>query len=130
MSTTVDTSRVIASCRPATGTPVTLHADAIESTAVDSLQSLKDALDDAGYVPSELVITADFGADCSLTTQAEADRIREYLHAAGFLGAGAVRLDIESVADEAKVRPAVTALRERAARDGLTLRVTGDAHDL
>ncbi|MDZ7702545.1 MAG: hypothetical protein U5J98_11070 [Halobacteriales archaeon] len=125
MSTTADAGRAIAGCRPAAGTPVSIAADAIESTADDYLRGLKAELDAEGYVPSEVVVDAAFDADCSITTQAEADRVRDVLHAADFLGAGTVRLEVEGVADAAKVRPAISALRERAEREGLTLAVDG-----
>lgn len=126
MSTTADAGRAIASCRPAGGTPVTIAADAIESTSEQYLQQLKHELDAEGYVPSEVVVRADFGVDCSITTQAEADRVRDVIHAADYLGAGTVRLAIDGVADASKVRPAVSALRERAEREGLTLDVETD----
>lgn len=130
MSTT-DAGPAVAGCRPTDGTPVDIDAAALESTAPAYLQSLKRDLDTAGYVPSALVVQADFGTDCSLTTQAEAERVRELLRAADFLGAGTVRLDVDAVADREKVRPAVSALRERAEREGLTLAVSGpDAHHL
>lgn len=131
MSTTADATRAVSTCRPTDGTPVTIHASALESTAAAYLQSLKRELDEEGFVPAELVVEADFGADCSLTTQSEADRVRDCLYAAGYLGAGTVRLDIGAVADDRKVRPAVSALRERAEREGLTLAVDGpDTDDL
>lgn len=123
---TVDVGRAIDRCRPTDGNPVALEARAIESTTEADLRELRRELDAAGYVPSELVVSADFGADCSLTTQAEADRVREYLRVADFLGAGTVRLDVQAVADPAKVRPAVSALRERARREGLVLTVEVD----
>lgn len=126
MSTT-DVSAAIAGCRPTDGTPVDIEAEALASTGETYLQTLKRDLDDAGYVPATLVVDADFSADCSLTTQAEAERVREYLRVADFLGAGTVRLEVSAVADDGKVRPAVDALRERAAREGLTLVVRGPA---
>lgn len=126
MSTTTDAGRAIAGCRPIAGTPVTIEADAIESTAERYLQQLKAELDAEGLVPSEVVVRADFQADCSITTQSEADRVREFIYAADYLGAGTVRLEIEGVADRDKVQPAVSALRERAGREGLTLAVETD----
>lgn len=130
MSTT-EATPAVDGCRPTDGTPVDIDADALESTALASLQSLKRQLDAAGYVPAALVVSADFDEDCSLTTQTEAERIREYLRAADFLGAGTVRLEVGAVADAAKVKPAVSALRERAEREGLSLDVRGDdAHQL
>lgn len=125
MSTTEDAAPAVPGCRPTGGTPVTLEADAIESTSDDALRALRADLDDAGYVPTELVVSVRFDADCSLATQAEADRVREHLRVADFLGAGTVRLAVDGVADPAKVRPAVAALRERAEREGLALVVDG-----
>lgn len=127
MSTSAEAA--VAGCRPADGTPVTIDAEAIESTADDTLRALKGDLADAGLVPSTLELKAAFDADCSLTTQAEADRVRNYLQAATFLGAGTVRLVVEGPVDAAKVEPAVEALRERAEREGLEL-VVVDPDDL
>ena len=127
MSSTADRS-VVAGCRPLDATPVTIDADALESTDASYLRSLKRDLDAEGYVPAALEVAADFGADCSLTTQAEAERLRELLTVADFLGAGTVRLSVGEVANDRKVRPAIEALRERADREGLSLVV--DADDL
>ena len=129
MSTTADAGTDLEGCRPTEGTPVALEADAIESTTEASLRALRADLDDAGYVPTELHVSVDFGEDCSLTTQEEADRVREYLRAADFLGAGTVRLDVGAVAAPAKVRPALGALGERADREGLRLVVEGAGAD-
>lgn len=126
MSTTADTGGALAGCRPTAGTPVSIDADAIESTAEAHLQRFKHELDDAGLVPAEVVVRADFGTDCSITTQSEADRVRDVIYAADYLGAGTVRLDIDGVADRDKVRPAISALRERAEREGLTLAIETD----
>lgn len=126
MSTSADPG--LAGCRPTDGTPVTIDAAALDSTAPRVLRSLKRALDTEGFVPAALEIHASFGADCSLTTQAEVDRVRDLLRAADFLGVGTVYLRVESVADRAKVRPALAALTERAQRQGLTLEL--DADDL
>lgn len=126
MSTTADAGRAVAACRPTDGTPVAIDAGAIESTAEPYLQQLKRELDDEGLVPAEVVVRADFAADCSLRTQSEADRVREVIYAAGYLGAGTVTLEVAGVADYDKVRPAISALRERARREGLTLAVDTD----
>jgi hypothetical protein len=126
MSTTADAERAVGGCRPTEGTPVTINAEAIDSTADPYLQALKHELDREGLVPAEVVVKATFDADCSFTTQSEADRIREYLHAADFLGAGTLTLEIAAVADDTKVQPAIAALRERAHRDGITLAVETD----
>lgn len=131
MSTSVDASGAVAGCQPAGGTPVTIPATAIDSTADPYLDRLKTELDAEGYVPSVLQVEAAFDADCSLTTQSEADRIRELIQAADYLGVGTVRLEIDCVLDPGKVRPALSALRERAEREGLTLTVDGlDTDDL
>lgn len=131
MSTSAHTGRAVAGCRPTSGTPVTIPAIAIESTAEPALDRLKTELDAEGYVPAGLLIEAAFDADCSLTTQSEADRIRELIHAADYLGVGTVRIEIDCVEDPGKVRPALSALRERAAREGLTLTIDGfDTDDL
>lgn len=125
MSATIDAGRSVAGCRPTDGTPVTIPVEAIVSTAEPDLRAFKAELEAEGLVPHELVIDVDFSTDCSLTTQAEADRIRRYLAAADYLGAGSVRLEIDTIADTTKVRPALAALRERAEREGLVLVVDG-----
>ncbi len=125
MSTTAEAGRAVAGCRPTAGTPVTIAADSIESTSEQYLQRFKAELDAEGYVPAEVLVSAEFDEDCSITTQAEADRVRDVIHAADYLGAGTVRLEIDDIADPSKVRPAVSALRERAQREGLTLTVDG-----
>ena len=127
MSTTAD-GAAVPGCRPLDATPVTIDAGSLDSTDVPSLRSLKRRLDAGGYVPATLEVEADFGVDCSLSTQAEAERLREYLAVADFLGTGTVRLSVGTVANERKVRPAIAALRERAEREGLDLVV--DADDL
>jgi hypothetical protein len=125
MSTTVDLSGAVSGCRPAAGTPVTIPARAIASTTDPYLDRLKTELDAEDYVPSELQVDAAFDADCSLTTQSEADRIRELIQAADYLGVGTVRLEIDCIEDPEKVQPALSALRERAEREGLTLTIDG-----
>lgn len=131
MSASTTPAPDIAGCRPATGTPVVIEADAIESTTDDHLRRLKRRLNDANYVPSTLVVEASFDPGCSLTTQSEADRVREYLRAAAYLGAGTVRLDIDDDPSADRIRQTVDALRERAEREGLALKIDGpDAHDL
>lgn len=124
--TLADASAAVGACRPVDATPVTVEADALETTADDYLRTLRLALVDDGLIPAELAVTVDFAADCSLTTQAEVDRVRDLLRAADYLGIGTVRLDVDGIADPGKVRPAVEALRERADRDGLELVVDPD----
>jgi len=125
MSTTQGVRHAIDHATPADRTPVTLHADALESTAPEYLRDLKFELANEDYLPAELVVDADFPEDSSLSTQAEADRLRTYVRAAAFLGVGTLRVDVASVADETKVRPALDACAERARRDGVRFTVDG-----
>lgn len=122
MSTTSppNVDRTIERCRPEDVTPVRLEATALESTAPEYLRDLKCELNREGLFPARLTVTARFDEDCSLRTQEEADRIREYVRAASFLGAGAVTVECDAVCDVEKVRPALAACAERAAREGLT----------
>lgn len=112
-------------CRPADVTPVTLDADALESTAPGYLRDLKRELTDEGLYPAGLELTATFDEDCSLSTQETVDRVRDHVRAAAFLGAGRVTVGVEDVADPSKVQPALDACRERARRDGVALDIDG-----
>lgn len=120
-----DVRTAVEGCRVEDLTPVSLDADAIPSTAPETLRELKRELDADDLVPARVVVNASFGEDCSLATQEEADRLREYVRAASFLGANTVTVEFDGVADEAKVRPALSAVAERARRDGVTLDVSG-----
>ena len=112
-------------CRPEEATPVRLEADAIDSTAPDYLRELKEELTGERLVPARLVVDACFDEDCSLSTQEEAQRIREHIRAASFLGAGTLTVSFDDVANEHKVRPALAACVERAHRDGVALELDG-----
>lgn len=127
MSTTrsANVRTAIEQCRVEDATPVSLDASAIHSTAPADLRELKRELDDDDLVPARVVVDARFGDDCSFATQEEADRVREYVRAAAFLGASTVTVDFDRVGDEAKVRPALAAVAERARREGVTLDVAG-----
>jgi sugar phosphate isomerase/epimerase len=127
MSTTrsAATRRTIERCQPENATPVTIHADALDSTARDHLRELKRELDAEDLVPARLAVDACFDADCSFATQDEVERVREYVRAASFLGASTVTVSFDGVADEAKVRPALEACAERARREGVTLELDG-----
>lgn len=114
-------------CRPEEATPVCIDADELETTAPEYLRDLKYELTSEGYVPARLSARACFDEDCSLSTQAEADRVRDLVRAAAFLGVGTVELDVHEVADEGKVRPALAACVERARREGVALHVDGVA---
>jgi len=120
-----DVRTAIEGCRVEDATPVRLDADAIQSTAPAELRELKRELDADDLVPARLVVDACFGEDCSLATQDEADRVREYVRAASFLGANTVTVAFDRVADESKARPALAAVAERARREGVALDVAG-----
>ncbi|WP_128478238.1 hypothetical protein [Halorussus pelagicus] len=119
-----DVRTAIECCRVEDATPVSLDADAI-STARDDLRELKRELDADDLVAARVVVDACFGEDCSFATQEEADRVREYVRAAAFLGASTVTVEFDSVGDESKVRPALAAVAERAHREGVTLDIEG-----
>lgn len=112
-------------CRPAEGTPVSIDAETIESTARPYLRELKAELAAEGLVPACVTAEACFDRDCSLSTQQEADRLRSVVRAAAFLGAGTVTVSVDEVADPGKVRPALSACAERARREGVDLEVEG-----
>lgn len=122
---TPDVERAVAASEPADVEPVTLDAAALSSTAPEYLREFRADLDDAGYLPAGLRVEACFAEDCSIETQAEADRIRGLVRAASFLGATRVRVVAEDVAEPAKVEPALAALAERAEREGVSLTVAG-----
>lgn len=112
-------------CRSEEATPVRLNADGLDSTAPDYLREFKEELAADGLVPANLAVEACFDEDCSLSTQEEAERIREHIRAAAFLGAGTLTVSFDDVADERKVRPALAACAERARRDGVVLEIDG-----
>jgi endo-alpha-1,4-polygalactosaminidase (GH114 family) len=120
-----DVRTAIERCRVEDLTPVSLDAESIPSTAPDALRELKRELDADDLVPARVTVEARFGEDCSFATQDEADRVREYVQAASFLGASIVTVEFDSVGDESKVRPALAAVAERAHREGVTLDVAG-----
>jgi len=123
MSTSVE--HAVAACRPTEIEPVELSAESLESTAPEYLRELKRELSAEGRQPAELTVEGCFEEDCSLATQAEADRLREFVRAASFLGAGTLTVVVDEVSDAEKVRPALSALKERAHREGVTLTVEG-----
>jgi sugar phosphate isomerase/epimerase len=119
--------RAVSTCRPADVTSVRLDAAALDSTAPSYLRDLKAELADEGYQPATLTVTACFDEDCSLATQTEVDRLREYVRAAAFLGASRFTVSVDTVVAPEKVQPALDALAERADREGVRLTLTGDA---
>jgi len=120
-----DVRTAVEGCRVEDATPVSLDASSIASTAPDHLRDLKRELVADDLVPARVVVDACFGEDCSFATQEEADRVREYVRAAAFLGASTVTVEFDSVADESKVRPALAAVAERARREGVAFEVAG-----
>jgi hypothetical protein len=127
MSTTA-TSRVeraVAASEPADVESVELTAESLDSTAPEYLRDLKAELAAEGYHPATLRVEACFSDDCSIATQAEADRIRELVRTASFLGAARLTVDVTEVSDETAVETALAALSERADREGVALTVDG-----
>lgn len=112
-------------CQTTEAEPVAIPAEALASTAPDYLRELNEELSRRGRVPAELTVAACFDEDCSFATQEEAERVREHVRAAAFLGATRVAVEVEAVADERKVRPALAACAERARREGVALEVDG-----
>lgn len=121
--------RAVETCSPADVTPVELDAAALSSTAPSYLRDLKAELSAEGYQPATLRARAVFTEDCSIATQSEADRLRDVVRAAAFLGAGSVEVSVEEVAAEEKAATALSALAERAEREGVVLTVDGE-HDV
>lgn len=120
------TEQTISDCRPADIDPIVVEGTNLESTAPEYLREFKRELCEAGCQPAKLAVDACFADDCSLKTQQEADRLRSHVRAAAFLGAGRIELNVDEVAEPAKVEPALAALEERASREGVALSVTGD----
>lgn len=118
-ASTVSDSTTIERCRPEDVTPVEIPAESLESTAPDYLRELKRELAVDGLIPARVTFEASFDERCPLSTQEEVNRIRGFVRAASFLGAGTVTIDCETVADPRTVRPALAACKERAHREGL-----------
>jgi hypothetical protein len=123
MSTTQGVEHAIDHAEPAETTPVSLEAEALESTAPEYLRDLKFELSTAGYLPAAVLVRADFSEDCSFAVQEEIERLREYVRAAAFVGAGILRVRVGEVAAPEKVDPALEACAERAQREGVRLEV-------
>ena len=115
-------------CRPAEIDPIVIDADDLDSTAPEHLRDLKAELSARGYQPATLSVEARFDCEDTLATQREADRLREFVRAASFLGAGRIEVRVDEVSDPAAAEPALSALAERARREGVELvRAGGDA---
>jgi len=124
MSTTQATG-TIEGCRPTDQTPVVVDGETITDAAREDLRTLAADLADEGLVPAEVTTEACFGEDCSLATQREADRLRDLVDAAAFLGANRLTVDVCDITAPEKARPALSAVAERARRDGVALDVQG-----
>lgn len=120
-----DVERTIEHATTEDVTPVRLSAEALDSTAPEYLRDLKRELNREGLYPAGLSVRADFDADCSIATQHEVDRVRGYVRAASFLGAGRLTVQVSEIACEEKVRPALEACAERAEREGISFEVDG-----
>ncbi|MGM0605157.1 MAG: hypothetical protein ACQETB_05740 [Halobacteriota archaeon] len=127
MSTTSisDLDTAVTPCRRRDVTPVEIDGDELRSTAPGALRELKATLAASGYQPTTLRVSGQFDADCSIETQREAERLREYVRAAAFLGVTTLSIAVESVASVEKTTPALEALAERSRQDGVCLELTG-----
>lgn len=115
-------------CRPAEIDPIVIDAADLDSTAPGHLRDLKTELSSRGYQPATLSVEARFDGDDTLATQREADRLREFVRAASFLGAGRIEVRLDGTVDPDATEPALSALAERARREGVELvRIDGDA---
>ena len=113
-------------CRPAEIDPIVVDAADLESTAPEHLRELKAELSARGYQPATLSVAARFDGGDTLATQREADRLRELVRAASFLGAGRIEVRLDAVADRDAAELALSSLTERARREGVELvRVDG-----
>jgi len=128
MSTT-PRSDTVEGCRPIERTPVAVEATTIADVSRDDLRTLAAELAREGYVPAEVTAEVRFEEDCSLATQREADRLRDIVDAAAFIGANQLTVDVDAVECPDKARPALSAVAERAHRDGVSLDVDGLALD-
>lgn len=112
-------------CHPTNQTPVAVDATTIADSSRQEIRTLADTLSDEGYVPAEVTAETEFCEDCSLDTQREANRLRDLVNAASFLGANRLSVTVEHVEAPEKARPALSAVAERANREGLAFDVEG-----
>ena len=108
-------------CRPAAVEPVVVDAADLESTATEYLRELESGLAERGYQPAALAVDACFADDCPLATEAEADRLRGFVRAATLLGAGRIEVGGDFVDDVETAETTLSALAERARREGIEL---------
>lgn len=119
-------SETIQHCRPENATPVCIDAADLDSKAPEYLRDLKYELASEGYVPARVETTACFEEDHSLAVQHVAEDLRSVVRAAAFLGAGTVTVIVDECANDEKVGSALSALEERARREGVSLVVEGE----
>lgn len=106
-------------------TPVEITESELESTAPESLRNLKATLAQEGYQPTTLHVSACFSEDCSLKTQHEIERLRNSVRTAAFLGVSTLQIEIDDVESVEKTGDALSALSERAYREGVSLNLSG-----
>ncbi|MFW5917630.1 MAG: hypothetical protein ACOCRD_04395 [Halorubrum sp.] len=117
----------IRGCRPAEIEPIVIDAADLDSTAPERLRDLKSELAARGYQPATLSVEARFDADGTLAIQREADRLREFVRTASFLGAGRLEVRFTEVTNRDAAESALSALAERARREGVELVRAADA---
>jgi len=82
--------------------------------APEHLRDLKAEFSARGYQPATLSVAARFDGGDTLATQREADRLRELVRAASFLGAGRIEVRLDEVPDRERGRAGVVGARRRA----------------
>jgi hypothetical protein len=122
---TASVEAAVAAGRTADMTPLVLDASSLDSTAPEYLRDLKGALAGEGYLPATLVVEARFDEDDPLAVQSESDRLREHVRAAAFLGVGRLVVDVVECCRPADVETALSALDERAHREGVAFEARG-----
>jgi len=128
MSTTQSSTieSTLQGCRPAKVEPIVIDAEVLDSTAPEHLRDLKAELSTRGYQPAALSVSARFDDNDTLAIQREADRLRGLVRVATLLGAGRIEVTLNGVADTSVTEPALSAVTERARREGVEL-VRSDA---
>lgn len=118
-------SELIHQCRPTDVTAVEISGTDLETTAPSYLRELKAQFIAHDRQPSRIVVSATFDTACSIETQHEVDRLRDYVRTASVLGAGQLVVEIDDVEAPDRVEPALAALSEQAERNGIALSITG-----
>jgi len=109
-------------CRPAEIEPIVVDAADLESTAPETTsETSKPSSPPAATSPQPSLSRPGSTAATRFATQREADRLRELVRAASFLGAGRIEVRLDEVPDRNAAEPALSALAERARREGVEL---------